>query len=81
MLTPTKRLAARRTKPTPAGTTASNPLSDETIIAGIDAQVASEGWQKVDSEAGAVVIYIVAMITETEINSLALMEHGAAWDF
>ena len=65
--TTTKLFASRRTKPTPAGTPVSNPLVYKTTIAAIDALVASEGRQQIDSDPSVVVIHSVAMTTETRL--------------
>lgn len=58
------------------GTPASNPLADQRIIAGIDAQLAAKGWQKVDGDSDVVVIYSAATTTETQINTF---ESGGMW--
>jgi hypothetical protein len=58
------------------GTPAPNPLSDRRIIAGVDAQLAAKGWQKVESNPDVVVIYSAATSTETQINTF---DSGGPW--
>lgn len=58
------------------GTPASNPLSDKRIIAGIDAQLAAKGWQKVDDNPDVAVIYSASTSTETQINTF---DSGGPW--
>src|SRR6266550_4650623 len=58
------------------GTPAANPLGDKRIVAGIDAQLAAKGWQKVESDPDVVVIYSAATTTETQINTF---DSGGAW--
>jgi hypothetical protein len=58
------------------GTPASNPLGDQRIIAGIDAQLAAKGWQKVASDSDVVVIYSAATTTKTQINTF---DTGGPW--
>jgi hypothetical protein len=58
------------------GTPAKNPLGNQRIIAGIEAQLAAKGWQKVESNSDVVVIYSAATTTETQINTF---ETGGPW--
>lgn len=58
------------------GTPAPNPLGDQRIIAGIDAQLAAKGWQKVESDADVVVIYSAAVSSKTQINTF---DTGGPW--
>lgn len=58
------------------GTPAKNPLGHQRIIAGIDAQLAARGWQRVESGGDVVVIYSAATSTETQINTF---ESGGPW--
>jgi hypothetical protein len=58
------------------GTPAKNPLGHQRIIAGIEAQLAAKGLQKVDSGSDVVVIYSAATTTETQINTF---ETGGPW--
>jgi len=58
------------------GTPARNPLGHQRIIAGIEAQLAARGWQKVDSNPDVAVIYSAATTTETQINTF---DSGGAW--
>ena len=47
------------------------PLADKYIVAAIDAQLATKGWQKVESDSDVVVIYAAGRTTETQINPFA----------
>lgn len=58
------------------GTPASSPLNDKRIIAGIDAQLAAKGWQRVESDSDVIVIYSASTSSETRINTF---ESGGAW--
>ncbi|MCM3900540.1 MAG: DUF4136 domain-containing protein [Pyrinomonadaceae bacterium] len=58
------------------GTPAKNPLSHQRILAGIEAQLAAKGWQKVDTDPDVVVIYSAATSTKTQINTF---ETGGPW--
>ncbi|MEK6336315.1 MAG: DUF4136 domain-containing protein [Acidobacteriota bacterium] len=58
------------------GTPAKNPLGHQRIIAGIDAQLAAKGWQKVESNSNVVVIYSAATTTKTQINTF---NSGGPW--
>jgi hypothetical protein len=58
------------------GTNAKNPLGHQRIVAGIDAQLAAKGWQKVDSNPDVVVIYSAATGSKTQINTF---ETGGPW--
>ena len=58
------------------GTPAKNPLGHQRIIAGIEAQLAAKGWQKVESDSHVVVIYSAATTTETQINTF---NSGGPW--
>ncbi|MEK6336312.1 MAG: DUF4136 domain-containing protein [Acidobacteriota bacterium] len=58
------------------GTPAKNPLGHQRIIAGIDAQLAAKGWQKVNGDSDVVVIYSAATTTKTQINTFA---SGGPW--
>lgn len=58
------------------GTPATNPLGHQRIIAGIEAQLAAKGWQKVESDSDVVVIYSAATTTETQINTF---NTGGPW--
>lgn len=58
------------------GTPAKNPLGNQRIIAGIEAQLAAKGWQKVESNPDVVVIYSAATTTETQINTF---DSGGMW--
>lgn len=58
------------------GTPAKNPLGHQRIIAGIEAQLAAKGWQKVASDSDVVVIYNAATSTEQQINTF---DSGGYW--
>ena len=58
------------------GTPAKNPLGHQRIIAGIEAQLAAKGWQKVEGDSDVVVIYSAATTTETQINTF---NTGGPW--
>ena len=58
------------------GTNAKNPLGHQRIVAGIDAQLAAKGWQKVDSNPDVVVIYSAATGSKTQINTF---DTGGPW--
>ena len=58
------------------GTPARNPLGHQRIIAGIEAQLAAKGWQKVENDPDVVVIYSAATSTKTQINTF---ESGGPW--
>lgn len=58
------------------GTRAANPLGHQRIVAGIDAQLAAKGWQKVEGDSDVVVIYSAATTTETQINTF---DSGGPW--
>ena len=58
------------------GTRAANPLGHQRIVAGIDAQLAAKGWQKVESNSDVVVIYSAATSTKTQINTF---DSGGPW--
>ena len=58
------------------GTRAANPLGHQRIVAGIEAQLAAKGWQKVESDSDVVVIYSAATSTKTQINTF---ESGGPW--
>jgi hypothetical protein len=58
------------------GTPATNPLSHQRILAGIDAQLGAKGWQKVENNSDVVVIYSAATTTETQINTF---DTGSPW--
>lgn len=58
------------------GTPAKNPLGHQRIIAGIEAQLAAKGWQKVESNPDVVVIYSAATSTKTQINTF---DTGGPW--
>jgi hypothetical protein len=51
------------------GTPAPNPLTDQRIIAGVDARLAAKGWQKVETNPDVMVIYHVSVAPETTINT------------
>jgi hypothetical protein len=54
------------------GTPAPNPLTDQRIIAGVDARLAAIGWQKVASDADVMVIYHVSLDPQTKITSYSV---------
>ena len=58
------------------GTPALNPLGHQRIVAGIEAQLAAKGWQKVESDPDVMVIYSAATTTETQINTF---DSGGPW--
>lgn len=51
------------------GTPAPNPLTDQRIIAGVDARLAAKGWQKVETNPDVIVIYHVSVAPETSIKT------------
>ncbi|MCM3906024.1 MAG: DUF4136 domain-containing protein [Pyrinomonadaceae bacterium] len=53
------------------GRPAADPLGGQYIIAGVDAQLAAKGWQKVESDSGVAVIYSAGTTTETLTNPFA----------
>jgi hypothetical protein len=54
------------------GTPAPNPLTEQRIIAGIDARLAAIGWQKVESDPDLVVISHVSVNPETTITTYSV---------
>jgi hypothetical protein len=50
------------------GTPAQDPLMGQRIVAGIDAQLASKGWKKVDADPDLVVMYHVATDQQKSLN-------------
>ena len=58
------------------GTPAKNPLGHQRIIAGIEAQLAARGWQRVEGDSDVVVIYSAATTTKTQIKTF---DTGGPW--
>jgi uncharacterized protein DUF4136 len=50
------------------GTAAPNPLTDQRIIAGIDAQLAAKGWTKVTENPDVIVIYHASSDQQKSLN-------------
>lgn len=54
------------------GTPAPNPVSDQRIIAGVEAKLAASGWRKVESDPDVVVLYHVSVSPQTTIETYAV---------
>jgi len=61
------------------GTPVTNPMSNQRIIAGIEAQLTSKGLQKVAENADLEVMYHGAVGHETQINSTNMGGWGYGW--
>jgi hypothetical protein len=62
------------------GTPAGNPLADQRIVAGIEAQLIMKGLRKVESNPDIIVIYHAATDTQVAINSMGGGPFGG-WRF
>lgn len=54
------------------GTPAPNPVTEQRIIAGVDARLAAKGWQKVESDPDVVVISHVSVNPKTTISTYSV---------
>jgi hypothetical protein len=62
------------------GTPAGNPMINQRIIAGLEAQLASKGLRKVESNPDLVIVYHVATDTQVSINAMGGGPFGG-WRF
>ena len=61
------------------GTPVANPMANQRVIAGIEAQLASKGLQKVASNADLEVLYHGAVGQQTQLNSTNMGGWGYGW--
>ena len=61
------------------GTPVSNPMANQRIIAGIEAQLAAKGLQKVATNADLEVLYHGAVGQQTQLNSTNMGGWGYGW--